>query len=283
MLLVFGLMAEGQAASSASGATPCADPAVDVELALIAKSGPGTGRVRITGIVKNLGNAAWTATGSSHRLQMVLARADGTPVQPAIAIRQLAPGQQYRIDYQTDWDTDEKSAQPRFIVRFFDSGRTGTRPAPRRADCRSDNNRREITAGDINRLFEVAPPPRPLKVQGYRMFGGIGINTVETQLVYNRGSAGAGKLTASVAAPYVGTFDDVSISGNSGTAKIRVHIPCEARGTPGPNPPPVTITYRLWGALNFPGGSGWLPSSSVEQTIPYREFCGPVSTGKSNR
>lgn len=283
MLLVFGLTAEGRAASSASGAPPCADPAVDVELALIAKSGPGAGRVRVTAIMKNSGNAAWTATGPSHHLQMVLTRADGAPVQPAIAIRQLAPGQQYRIDHQTNWDVNENGKQPRFIVRFFDSGRAGARPASRRADCRSDNNRRDITAADINRLFEVAPPPRPLRVQGYRMLGGIGINTVETQLAYHRGSAGAGKLTASVAAPHVGTFDDVAISGNSGTATIRVHVPCEAGGMPGPNPAPVTITYRLWSALTFPGGSGWVPSSSVEQTIPYRELCGPVSTSKSNR
>ncbi len=287
MLLVFGLTADGQAASSASGATPCADPAADIQLALIAKSGPGAGRVRITGIVKNLGNATWTATGPSHRLQMVLAqknseaRQDGVPVQPAIAIQQLSPGQQYRIDFQTDWDVAASTSYPRFMVYFFDSGKIGTQPAPRR-DCRSDNNRREITAADINKLFQQAAPAKPLVIQGNRLLGGVGVNTVETLLAYHRSSANAGKLTASVAAPYTGTSDEVPISGNNGTARIRVHIPCDMKDASGPAPRPVTITYRLWGSLSLPGGSGWVPSFSVEQAIPYRELCGPGSTGKMN-
>jgi hypothetical protein len=281
VLAVFSLVAGAE-----PGATPCADPAADIELALISKTGPSAGRVRITAVVKNLGNAAWTATSPSHHLQMVLARRDagarpeGQPVQPAIAIRQLAPGQQYRIDYQTDWDTDKKAPQPRFIVRFFDSGQAGTRPANYRPDCRSDNNRREITVADIDKLFQAAAPP-PLKVESYRLLGGIGVNTVETRLVYRRGPSNVAKLTASVAAPYTGTSDDVPLSGDSGTAKISAHIPCDAQETPGVNPPPVTITYRMWGTLGLPGGAGWVPGFSVEQSIPYRELCGPGSADNS--
>lgn len=284
-LLVFSLTVE--AGSSAPGANPCADPAADIAVALISKTGPSTGRVRITGIVKNLGNAAWIATSPSHRLQMVLAqknseaRQDGVPVQPAIAIQQLSPGQQYRIDFQTDWDVAASTSYPRFMVYFFDSGKIGTQPAPRR-DCRSDNNRREITAADINKLFQPTAPEKPLKAQSYRLLGGVGVNTVETQLAYNRNSANAGKLTASVAAPYTGTSDEVPISGNNGTAKIRVHIPCDAKETSGSDPRPVTITYRLLGSLSLPGGSGWVPSFSVEQSIPYRELCSPGPTGKTN-
>lgn len=288
VLLVFSLTVEGQAASSASGAIPCADPAADIELALISKSGPGAGRVRITGVVKNLGNAAWTATSPSHHLQVVLARRssgarpEGEPVQPAIAIRQLAPGQQYRVDYQTDWGTDKKDSQARFIARFFDSGKIGARPASYRPDCRSDNNRKEITAVDINRLFQPVAPEKALKAQSYRLLGGVGVNTVETELAYKRNSTNAAKLTASVAAPYTGTSDDVPIGGNNGMAKIRVHIPCDAKETSGPDARPVSITYRLWGSLSLPGGSGWVPSFSVEQSIPYRELCSPGPTGKTN-
>ena len=287
VLLVLSLVAEG-AVSSAPGAIPCADPAADIELALISKSGPGSGRVRITGIVKNLGNAAWVATSPSHRLQIVLARRnsgaslDGEPVQPAIAIQQLAPGQQYRIDYQTNWDTDKKDSRPGFIVRFFESGQVGAQPASSRPDCRSDNNRKEIAAADIDRLFQPAEPVKSLKAQSYRLLGGVGVNTVETQLAYNRSSSSTGKLTASVAAPYAGTSDEVPINGSSGTAKIRVHIPCDVKETSDPNARPVTITYRLWGSLSLPGGSGWVPSFSVEQSIPYRALCSPDATGNTN-
>ena len=287
VLLVLSMVAEG-AVSSAPGAIPCADPAADIELALISKSGPGSGRVRITGVVKNLGNAAWVATSPSHRLQVVLAqrnskaRPEGEPVQPAIAIQQLAPGQQYRIDHQVDWETAKHASYPRFIVRFFDSGQVGARPAAYSLDCRSANNRKEITAADINWLFQPAAPEKPLKTQSYRLLGGVGVNTVETQLAYNRSSANAGKLTASVAAPYSGTSDEVPISGKSGTAQIRVHIPCDVNETSDPNARPVTITYQLWGSLSLPGGSGWVPSFSVEQSIPYRAFCSSDATGNTN-
>jgi hypothetical protein len=288
VLLVFSLTVEGQAALSASGANPCADPAADIELALISKSGPTAGRVRITGIVKNLGNAAWTATSMSHRLQMVLARRnseaqpEGEPIQPAIAIQQLAPGQQYRIDYQTNWDTDKKDSHSGFIVRFFELGLVGTRPASSRPDCRSDNNRKEIAAADIDRLFQPAAPEKPLKAQSYRLLGGVGVNTVETQFAYSRSSVNAGKLTASVAAPYTGTSDEVPINGSSGTAIIRVHIPCDVKETSDPNAQPVTIIYRLWASLSLPGGSGWVPSFSLDQSIPYSALCGPDATGNTN-
>lgn len=288
LLLVFGLTVEAQPTASVPTATPCADPAADIELALITKSGPGAGRVRVTGIVKNLGNAPWVATSPSHRLQMVLARRnsgappEGEPVQPAIAIQQLAPGQQYRIDYQTDWDTGKKDSRPGFLVRFFDSGQAGNGTVSSRADCRSDNNRKEITAADIDRLFQPAAPEKPLQVQGYRLLGGVGVNSVETQLNYARSSTNPGKLTTSVAAPYTGTSDEVPINASKGTAKIRVHIPCDVKEVSDPNPQPVTITYRLWSSLSLPGGSGWVPSFSIEQSIPYRTLCGPGATGNTN-
>jgi hypothetical protein len=289
VMLVFSLVAEGWAASSAPGATPCADPAADIELALISKSGPAAGRVRITGIVKNLGTVPWAATSPSHRLQIVLAQRnsraqpEGEPVQPAIAIRELAPGQQYRIDHQLDWETAKHASYPRFVVRLSDSGQAGAPPAAYSLDCRSANNRKEITAADINRLFQPAAPEKPLKVQGYHLLGGIGVNTVETELAYHHSSANAGKLTASVAAPYSGTSDEVPVSEKSGTAQIRVHIPCDAKETSGPVARPVTITYRLWSSLGLPGGSASAPSFSIKQSIPYHELCGSGPAGKTSQ
>jgi hypothetical protein len=286
VLAAFSLAA-AEPGASAPGATPCADPAADIEIVLISKTSPSAGRVRITAVVKNLGNAAWTATSPSHHLQMVLARRDngsrpeGQPVQPAIAIRQLAPGQQYRIDHQLDWEAGKHAAYPRFLAHFSDAGQAAARPTSPRPDCRSDNNRREITAADIDKLFQAAAPPPPLKVESYRLLGGIGVNTVETRLVYRRGPSNVAKLTASVAAPYTGTSDDAPLSGDSGTANIRAHIPCDAQETPDANPPPVTITYRMWGTLGLPGGAGWVPGFSVEQSIPYRELCGPGSADNS--
>jgi hypothetical protein len=264
----------------ASGAKSCADPAVDIQIALISKTGPTTGRVRITGIVKNNGSAAWVATSPSHRLHMVLAqqnsaaRPDGNPVEPAIAIVQLKPGKQIKIDHQVNWDARTSASYPRFIVRIFNVGRIGSHVALSSLDCRTDNNRKEVTVADINKLFgPVMPSGPPLKVQGYRLLGGVGVNTVETTLAYSRASSGAGKITASVAAPYSGISDDVLIEGKSGLARIRVNIPCNDMEGSNRPPTPVTIFYRLWGSLGLPGATGWVVSFSAEHAIPYREVC----------
>ncbi len=258
----------------------CADPAADIEIALVSKTGPTTGRVRITGIVRNLGSAAWAATTPSHRLQMILAQrnsdvqANGEPVEPPIAIAQLLPDQQYRIDHQINWDASKSTLYPKFIVWFSDSGQVGAYPVSYNPDCRVDNDRKEITAADINKLF-VSPPSagQPLKVQNYRLLGGVGVNTVEAILAYDRSSAAAGKIIASVAAPYSGTSDEVPIAGSSGTVNIRVHIPCDNIDASSLPLRPVVVTYRLLSSLSFPGGSNWVVSFSTEQLIPYRELC----------
>jgi hypothetical protein len=238
--------------------------------------------------VKNLGTVPWAATSPSHLLQIVLAQRnsraqpEGEPVQPAIAIRELAPGQQYRIDHQVDWVTVKHASYPRFIVRFSDAGQVSAGSAAYSLDCRSANNKKEITAADINKLFRPAAPEKPLKVQGYRLLGGIGVNTVETELAYHHGSANAGKLTASVAAPYSGTSDEVPISEKSGTAKIRVHVPCDVKAASGgPDARPVTITYQLWNSLGLPRGSAAAPGFSIKQSIPYHELCGHGPAGKT--
>ena len=290
MLAAFSLGAEAADGSSVPASITCADPAANIELALISKTGPTTGRVRITGVVKNLGTATWIATSPSHRLQMVLTQQDseanplGNPVQPPIAIAQLSPGQQFRIDHQMIWDTSKSTSYPRFIVKFSDSGRIGAYPARYHPDCRTDNNRREVTSADINKLFgSTAPSGKPLTVQSYRLLGGVGVNTVEALLGYSKTSAAAGKITASAAAPYRGTSSEVPIEGNSGSASIRVQIPCDIQNDSTVPSRPVDITYRLWGSLGLPGNSRWVVSYSTEHSIPYRELCGAAPPNRPPR
>ncbi len=289
-LALFSLEAEAADGAAAPASVACADPAADIELALVSKTGPASGRVRITGVVKNLGTATWKATSPSHRLQMTLTRRDSetgspdNPVQPPIAIAELSPGQQFRIDHQIDWSPGRNGAYPRFMVKFSDSGIVGAYPARYRPDCRADNNRKEITAADIDKLFESpAPLGRSLTVQSYRLLGGVGVNTVEAVLGYSRTSAAAGKITASVAAPHSGTSDEVPIEGSSGRARIRVHIPCDIQNAPVLAARPVSITYRLWGSLSLPGSTSWVASFSADQSIPYSELCGATPPDRPSR
>ena len=280
VLTVLCLSAGVASGAPSSGAQHCADPEADVQIALISKNGPTTGRVRITGIVKNTGSASWVATSPSHRLRMVLtqqdsaALPDGKPVEPAIAIAQMKPGEQFKIDHQVNWDARVNAAYPKFIVRVFNVGRIGAHVVLSSLDCRADNNRREVTAADINKLFGPSMPAgQPLEVQGYRLLGGVGVNTVEATLAYSRATSAAGKITASVAAPYSGISDDVPIEGKSGSARIRVNIPCDNKDGSNRPPPPVTIFYRLWSSLGLPVSTSWVSSFSTEHAIPYREVC----------
>ena len=289
-LAAFSPGAQASDGSPAPASVTCADPAADIEMRLISRYGPTSGRVRITGVVKNLGTATWIATSPSHRLQMVLEQVDsaanplGNPVQPPIAIAQLSPGQQFRIDYQMNWDTGKNASYPRFLVKFSDSGRIGTYPAHYHPDCRSDNNRKEVTAADINKLFgPPAPSGKPLTIHGYRLLGGVGVNTVETLLAYSKTSTAAGKITAAVAAPYHGTSSAVPIEGNSGKALMRVHIPCENQNASIVPSRPVDITYRLWGSLGVPGSSRWVVSYSTDHSIPYSELCVTAPTNRPSR
>ncbi len=284
VLTALCLRAEAALAAPASGAEPCADPAADIEIALISKTGPTTGRVRITGVVKNIGSAAWVATGPAHRLQMVLAqqssadRPDTEPVEPVIAIARLKPGEQFKIDHQVNWDARTSGSYPKFILRIFDTGATTPVGATDR-DCRRDNDRKEITAADIDKLFGPVPPSGPrLKLQHYRLLGGVGVNTVAATLSYERSSSVPGEITASVAPPYSGISEEVPIMGKAGTAGIRVNIPCDRKLTSNPPPPAVTITYRLWGSTGLPGASSWVLGSSLEQSIPYGKLC-PARSG----
>jgi hypothetical protein len=208
----------------------------------------------------------------------------GNPVQPPIAIAELLPGQQFRIDHQMDWDASKSTSYPRFIVKFSDSGKIGTYPPRYHPDCRTDNNRKEVTAADINKLFSsAAPSGKPLTVQSYRLLGGVGVNTVEAVLGYRKTSAAAGKITASVAAPYRGTSSEVPIEGNSGSARIRVHIPCDIQNASTLPSRPVDITYRLWGSLGLPGSSRWVVSFSTEHSVPYSELCGAAPATRPSR
>ncbi|MDH3513721.1 MAG: hypothetical protein OEM83_02495 [Gammaproteobacteria bacterium] len=280
----FSPAAESQTPST-PGPTRCADPAADNEVVLVSKFGPASGRVRITGIVTNRGTTAWKPTTSTHRLRMVLASKNSaadpeTQLAPPVDIFQLEPGQQYRIDHQVNWDANLNAAFPKYIVRFSDAGQVGAKAGQYNPNCRTDNDRREIAPSDINRLFVARPPDPPLRIQDYRLLGGVGINTVETTLSYSKNSANAGKITASVADPDSGTANAIPVSGSTGNTKLRVHVPCDRKNIPNFVQPDVSITYRLWGSLILHGGSGWVPGYSVEQTIPYRELCPIQPPGK---
>ena len=284
VLTALSLRAEAVVAAPASGAQPCADPAAEIEIALISKTGPSTGRVRITGVVKNVGSAAWVATSPAQRLQMVLAqqssadRPDTEPVEPAIVIAQLKLGEQFKIDHQVNWDARTGGSYPKFILRIFDTGATTLAGSTDR-DCRRDNDRKEITAADIDKLFGPVPSSSPLlKLLRYHLLGGVGVNTVAATLGYERSSSVPGEIRASVAAPYSGIAEEVPIMGKAGTASIRVNIPCDRKQTSDPPPPPVTIIYRLWGSTGLPGASSWVLGSSIEQSIPYGKLC-PARSG----
>lgn len=275
------------AESAATQPTPCADPAADIQAVLVSRTGPDTGRVRITGQIKNLGPEPWISTSRQHRLRMELttvssaSKPNGELAEPPIDIARLDAGGEYRLDHQLNWRVSKDTTYPRFLIRFTEVGKP-ERPSSR-ADCRLDNNRKEIAPAEINHLFGAVPAAGiPLKIVGYRLLGGQGINTVETVLAYDRNSPAAGKIMVSVAAPYNGLADEVPIAGNSGQTPMRVHVPCDKDAATTLSTPSVAITYQLWGQASVSGVPSWVASYRVEQSIPYKELC-PAMPGANKK
>lgn len=249
----------------------CADPAADIRVELLSKTAATSGRVRITGVLRNAGAAAWVPSKYGHRLVAVLAiktseaQPNGTPVVSGLSIDGLAPGQERRISYETNWEAKYGAQYPKFLMRFHHSvipdysARPGYDP-----NCRSDNDRKEIAATVVAALFgPLTPPPPPLRAVSHRMSGG----DLEAVLAFAKDGDSAARIRTG-AVPR-GTADEVAVSGRSGTATVRVRGVCT--GTPAGT---LQLTHELVVTAGFgPLGSATVSVGSLEQRLSLAALC----------
>lgn len=143
----------------------CADPAADIQVHLLNTTSPGKGRVRISGVLTNIGQTPWIATSYTHRLRAVLSikLSEATPHGTPVASRNVAPlavGQQERLDYEMDWEVKPNARYPKFVMRLDETGQAQYDKHPLyKPDCRNDNNVKQITAAELNALFGNVSAP----------------------------------------------------------------------------------------------------------------------------
>ncbi len=271
----------------------CADPAVDIGVQLLSKTSATQGRIRITAVVKNEGQVAWTATSYTHYLNGLLTgkyneqNYNGQPLEPAHKINGLGVGQQVTLTHEMNWTAQQNALYPKFIMRVSDAGQADySKTAKEKLNCRTDNDRKEIDAGEGNKLFgDIPPPPAPLTIQSYKTELGAVIASIH----YNRAADGVARIRGGVEPPHSGKAAEVSINAKTGTVNVRVGVTC-ATGGDGKGEKNVgekgfvkaegvKLSYGLSESLSAgPLGSSWVPAGAVSHVVPYAKICNDPMT-----
>ena len=117
----------------------CPDPAVEALTAQWISGGPRAGRIRISGIVKNIGGAPYiSGTG-----QQMFSLYEDNRVIRSLDFGDLAPGASRSIQYELDWSTSsEFNPAYRFEINYDpDLYIDGN---PQNDDCRRGNNSKPV-------------------------------------------------------------------------------------------------------------------------------------------
>ena len=266
----------------------CADPAVDLSVQLLSKTSATQGRIRITAIVKNVGQVAWAATSYTHHLSGLLTSKyneqnyNGQPLEPAQKINGLGVGQQVALTHEMNWTAQQNALYPKFIVRVSEAGQADYSKTPQeKLNCRTDNDRKEIGPGEVNILFgDIPPPSAPVTIQSYKTEFGVVIASIH----YNRAAEGSARINGSVEPPHSGKGAELSVLGKTGTVNLRVGVTCATKGE-GKGEKSiggkalvkadgVKLSYGLSESLSGgPLGSSWVPVGVVSHVVPYAQIC----------
>lgn len=111
------------------------------------------GRIRLTGVVRNLGNAAFESNPNQAVARLSTVPTVGAPqVLRFQNIARLNPGASIQLSVDTAWDTAQEFA-PKFVLSLDYDPDIGMDGNPKNDDCNMLNNRRELTADQINRQW----------------------------------------------------------------------------------------------------------------------------------
>ena len=142
--------ATNTATPTATSLATCADPAaVGLTFSLVSRSSQFQGRVRIVGVVRNLGD------GAAARVPVVLYE-DSQPVATQ-EFQNLQPREEVTVVYERGWNASssaEGEFPPAYAVAIVPTQGLG-------AECQSNNNRLERSGAEINALFRVPLPSTP--------------------------------------------------------------------------------------------------------------------------
>lgn len=134
-------------------AQSCPDPAAQrIDFRIIARASRFQGQVEISGVVKNVGQAAYESRPNQQSVHLY----EGNRLVAQQAFQNLAPGQEVRVQFVRGWNASSPSEgefPPTYklvIVYDPDIRLDGN---PKNDDCRGNNDVLQRSGGDINNLF----------------------------------------------------------------------------------------------------------------------------------
>ena len=132
----------------------CPDPAADrIEFSIINKTSQYQGRVRITGVVKNLGGAY--ESGPNQQSAYLI---DGTyTIVATKAFQNLAHGEEVAVIYERDWDASspgEGEFPPTYKLVIAYDPDINTDGNTKNDDCNTSNNVKTRSGSDMNTMFK---------------------------------------------------------------------------------------------------------------------------------
>lgn len=131
----------------------CPDPAArQIDFQLIQRTNQFNGRVRITGVVRNVGRAAY----ESNPGQQIAYLYENERLVAQRSFQNLTPGQEVRVVYVRDWNISspaEGEFPPTYKLIIGYDPDIAIDGNPRNDDCNLNNNRRERSGEDIRALF----------------------------------------------------------------------------------------------------------------------------------
>ena len=127
----------------------------DISYTLVSQSSPNTGVVRITGYVKNIGNAEFNSSNGQQVAQL-LEKIPGTTTFIEMAFEDLPnnieANEEVSFSYEREWDTTLEF-QNEIILRIFYDPDIFIDGNPNNDDADSTNNSLSIFGNAINSLF----------------------------------------------------------------------------------------------------------------------------------
>lgn len=265
----------------------CADPAAyKINVELVSKRNEHQGRVRITGIIKNLGPGVWRSVNYNHALRAVLASSqgysspNGNAVTSPKTIKGMSVAYEEKIVYETNWSVNQSNANKRYILRFHEIGSASYQNHPDYSpDCNINNNVTEIKGSKINALFgsakpdQIKPKENWIKLTSKKM---LGWGKVQFNLRYKKKTNKHAKIFPSITHPYSETLAAQSINGYNGASSLTLNLNCTNYQN---SKESAYITFELRPLLlSLPGhGSTYMASvATVKTKVPLNTACKPA-------
>jgi hypothetical protein len=141
-------------------ATGCPDPAAyDIRFQIVHRKDKFNGRVRITGIIKNIGNKTFIPIHNqtnAYLYEMSPGTSTGGKILAQKVITTLTPGAELSLSCERDWTITPTSGgelPPGYRLQILYDPDVYKNTTPSNDDCNLKNNTKVLSGSKINNMF----------------------------------------------------------------------------------------------------------------------------------